>query len=78
MTGAKNAGPIQGEVYEFRVRGGLSSDWAEWFDGFEITTGDGETFLRGPVRDEAALYGFIAKFRNLGLRLLSLHACGSA
>ena len=77
MTGATGAGPIQEDIYEFRVRGELSPDWSEWFDGFEILAADGETLLRGLVRDEAALYGFIAKFRDLGLRLLSLRAGSS-
>jgi hypothetical protein len=68
---------MEGETYEFRVRGELSDDWTEWFDGFEILPANGESLLRGFVRDEAALYGFIAKFRNLGLALLSVNACRS-
>lgn len=77
MAGASSSDPVEGQVYEFRVRGELSADWSEWFDGFEVVTGGGETLLRGSIRDEAALYGMIAKFRNLGLVLLSLSAIPS-
>jgi hypothetical protein len=33
---------------------------------------DGTTSLRGPVADQAALYGLIGKARDLGLTLLSV------
>ncbi len=59
------------EVYEFRVQGELGAEWSEWFDGLEVCVADGETVLRGAVRDQAALYGMIAKFRNMGLVLVS-------
>jgi hypothetical protein len=60
------------EVYEFRVRGELGADWSEWFDGMEVLAEDGETVLWGQVRDQSALYGLIAKLRNLGLTLVSV------
>ncbi len=60
------------EVYEFRVRGKLGADLSEWFDGLEVCADEGGTVLRGPVRDQAAFYGLIAKFRNLGLALVSV------
>ncbi len=34
---------------------------------------DGTTLLTGPVRDQAALHGLLAKVRDLGLRLLSVN-----
>ena len=33
----------------------------------------GETLLFGPVADQAALHGLLAKVRDLGLPLLSIH-----
>ncbi len=33
----------------------------------------GETLLKGQVRDHAELYGLIAKLRDLGLQLVSIH-----
>jgi hypothetical protein len=63
--------------YEIRIRGRLQPEWSVWFDGLTIissgqTTREGETLLVGPVADQAALHGLLAKIRDLGLPLLSL------
>ena len=59
---------------EIRVQTCIDADWSEWFDGFEISyTDKGETILTGSVADQAALYGLIAKLRDLGLPLLSVN-----
>lgn len=59
---------------EIRVQTCIDADWSEWFDGFEISyTEKGETILTGTVPDQAALYGLIAKLRDLGLPLLSVN-----
>ncbi len=64
--------------YEIRVRGVLDPAWSEWFDGMSITPGArGDTTLAGPVADQAALYGLIARLRDLGLTLLAI-ACDEA
>jgi len=61
--------------YQLRVQGHLDSRWSEWF-GMSIThRPDGTTALVGPVVDQAALYGLIAKVRNLGLVLLAVTQC---
>ena len=58
-------------VYEIRVRGNLELRWSDWFDGFRITPqADDETTLVGPVADQPALHGLLAKVRDLGLPLL--------
>ena len=58
-------------VYRIRVQGSLDRDWSDWFDGFAITSQNpGETLLTGPVADQAALHGLLAKIRDLGLPLL--------
>ena len=60
---------------EIRVRECLDENWTEWFEGFSIShTGQGESILTGVVPDQAALYGLIAKLRDLGLPLVSLDA----
>ena len=58
-------------LYQIRVKGCLDEKWADWFDGFTISspTGD-ETLLVGRVLDQAALHGLLAKIRDLGLPLL--------
>ncbi len=58
---------------EIRVKGQIDKDWSGWFEGLEIThTDQDETVLTGEVVDQAALYGLIAKLRDLGLPLLSV------
>ena len=55
---------------EIRVKGHLDESWAEWLDGFTFThTVQDETLLAGAVEDQAALYGLIAKLRDLGVQL---------
>lgn len=61
----------QRAIYTIRVSGTLDNKWSDWFDGFAITPQPGnETLLAGPVADQAALYGLLAKIRDLGLPLL--------
>ena len=58
---------------EIRVKGCIPPRWSEWFGGLTINHSDpDETILTGPVQDEAALYGIIARLRDLGLKLTSL------
>jgi hypothetical protein len=60
-------------VYQIRVQGELDSKWADWFDGLAITLqASNETLLTGPVADQCALHGLLAKIRDLGLPLLSI------
>jgi hypothetical protein len=58
---------------EIRVEGHIDQDWSEWLEGLTLThTEKGETLLTGRVGDQAAIYGLIAKLRDLGLKLLSV------
>jgi hypothetical protein len=63
-------------VYQIRVKGILDECWSDWFDGLTITPQDDETLLTGPVRDQAALHGLLARVRDLGLPLLSVERIG--
>ena len=59
--------------YQITVKEGLEDSWSAWFDGLAITPGpDGTTILVGAVRDQTALYGLLAKLRDLGLTLLAI------
>jgi len=59
---------------EIRVEGHLDTSWAEWLEGFAIThTEENQTILTGVTPDQAALYGLIAKLRDLGVKLVSVH-----
>ena len=60
---------------EIRVKGQLNKKWSEWFGGLTInySTPD-EMVLCGFVPDQAALYGIIARLRDLGLALISVQS----
>ena len=66
-------------VCHIRVRGVLDSQWSDWFDDMTVSPqADGETVIAGPVRDQCALHGILAKIRDLGLPLLSLSCTDAA
>ena len=68
-----NASSAGDDWYEIHLRGRLDQRWASWFDGMTVSTGaDGTTLIRGPVADQAALHGLLARLRDLGLPLLSV------
>jgi hypothetical protein len=59
--------------YEIRVQGVLDSRWSAWFEGLRITSDQsGQTIIAGPLADQPALHGLLAKIRDLGLPLLSV------
>ena len=61
------------ERYEIRVLGVLDRHWSAWFEGLEVRSEPGGvTVLAGPVADQAALHGLLAKVGGLGLPLLSV------
>ena len=58
---------------EIRVKGLIDEKWSAWFDDMEIShIGSNLTVLHGSIPDQAALYGLIAKIRDLGLSIRSL------
>jgi hypothetical protein len=65
------AGPAEPAGYEFRSQGVLDARWSAWFEGLELSSDQaGRTTIAGPVADQAALHGLLAKLRDLGLELL--------
>jgi len=68
-------GDPSGQVYEIWVAGCMDPTfWADWFGGMGLSVNPerGETLLRGPIPDQAALYGLLSQLRNQGLTLLSV------
>ncbi len=65
-------------IYQIKVKANLDMKWSDWFDGFSIMPQtDDETLLTGPVADQSALHGLLAKVRDLGLPLLLVKRVGS-
>jgi len=61
------------ELYDIRVAGHLSANWAARFEGLSIRhEPKGETVLSGML-DQAAIHGVLVKIRDLGLNLISVN-----
>ncbi|MCP4540299.1 MAG: hypothetical protein GY832_24430 [Chloroflexi bacterium] len=61
------------ELYDIRVAGHLSENWAARFEGLSIQhEPEGETVLSGML-DQAAIHGVLVKIRDLGLNLISVN-----
>jgi hypothetical protein len=64
-------------IYHITVKGSLDREWSDWFDGFAINPQpDDTTLLVGPVADQAALHGLLARIRDLGLPLVLVRRIG--
>jgi len=62
-------------IYQIRIKGHLSPQWTDWFEGLTITLEEGgNTLLTGLVLDQAALHGVLKKVRDLGMPLLSVNS----
>ena len=59
---------------EIRIKGHIAPHWSDWFAGLTVTQIDDETILTGEVDDQAALFGLLARVRDLGLSLLSVNS----
>jgi hypothetical protein len=65
--------PPPSRHYCIRVEGQLGSGWSEWFAGLTLSqTESGDTLLSGPVVDQAALHGLLARIRDLNLTLIAV------
>ncbi len=69
--------------YEIRVKGHLGESWAQSLGVLTMTVGfdsDGTaiTTFCGPVVDQAALHGVLAKIRDLGLQIRRVNRLGPA
>jgi hypothetical protein len=66
------------QLYEIRVAGHLSANWAARFEGLSMRREtEGETVLTGML-DQAALHGVLVKIRDLGLNLISVNRVEAA
>lgn len=69
----------QPAVYQIGIKGHLSQQRMEWFEGLTVTLQeDGNTLLSGTMVDQSALHGILKKVRDLGMPLLSVNPIVSA
>ncbi len=60
--------------YEFRLKGYFNDQRFACFAEMDISElTNGETRLAGWIEDQAAMYGLLSRFRDLGVLLLSLN-----
>ena len=61
------------QIYEIKVESDLDARWSQWFGGLNVShNNQGESVIKGPVKDQAELYGVLLKLRDLGLVLISV------
>jgi hypothetical protein len=62
--------------YSICIKGELDPTWTEWFEGLEVsTTGNGQTVISGPLQDQAALSGLLARLSGMNLTIISVNRC---
>ena len=65
-------------IYEIKIKGLLDDHWQKWFERMILKrqenaeTGQEYTLLVGPIADQPALHGLLAKIRDLNLTLISV------
>lgn len=65
--------------YEIKVKGHLHQRWSPWLYDFDMTQlPDGTTVLTGEMPDDAAVYGLLTRFRDMGLILVSVNIVDSS
>jgi hypothetical protein len=58
---------------EIIVMGRIDKEWCEWLGGLRLTHSEpDQTMLTGILPDQAAVYGVIARLRDLGIPLTSV------
>ena len=67
-----------GAIYEIKIKGLLDDHWSQWFEGMTLErqenaeAGQDCTLIIGPIADQPALHGLLAKIRDLNLTLISV------
>jgi hypothetical protein len=57
------------------IRGRIDEQWTHWFEDLRVEQQeDDTTLLIGTFADQSALYGLLAKLRDLGLELISIES----
>lgn len=70
MSKSRLSQPIH---YAIHIKEHIPSRWSIWFEGLTIANlEDGGSILSGPVADQSALHGLLAKVRDLNLTLISV------
>ena len=59
--------------YEIRIKGFIDHRW-DWLENMAVSSFEpDETMISGPIFDQSALHGLLARIRDLNLTLLSVN-----
>jgi hypothetical protein len=58
--------------YEIRIAGTLPPEALLDFERLSASVKQVETVVHGPLRDQAALYGFLARLETFGVQVLEI------
>jgi hypothetical protein len=58
--------------YEIHIKGRVSEQVLTAFEGMDASVQSVETVLRGPLLDQAALFGLLDRIQALGLELVEV------
>ena len=58
--------------YEIRIKEGIPKQWLNDFETIDVETSETQSIIQIYLTDQAALHGFIAQVRDLGLTLTSV------
>ena len=66
----------QSQYLEIRIRGHLSDQRSNSFEGLQVTKlANGETLIAGEFDDQAQLFGLLIRIRDLGIPLIEINCC---
>jgi hypothetical protein len=63
---------VSSSDYEIHIKGRVSEQVLAAFEGMDTSIQSVETVLRGPLIDQAALYGLLDRIQALGLELVEV------
>jgi hypothetical protein len=63
---------VSSSDYEIHIKGRVSEQVLAAFEGMDASVQSVETVLRGPLIDQAALYGLLDRIQALGLELIEV------
>jgi hypothetical protein len=70
VSGSRSSQPAH---YAIHIKEHIPARWSTWFEGLTIANLEADgAILSGPVVDQSALHGLLAKVRDLNLTLISV------
>lgn len=60
------------QTFRFTVEGTVAGSLLNWFSDMDCSSENDRTIITGEMADQAAVYGMIARIRDLGLTLIKM------